>query len=429
MFLLEQLRLTMILRWFYSFLLMVVSPFFLYSLYKSKPNKPKFGQRWKEHFGITPALQISSGDIVWFHTVSVGETIAATPLIKAYHQLHPTHNIVVTTTTSTGAEQAMKIGDFVQHRYMPVDFSWTVRRFIRTINPQKLFIMETELWPNTLTTAGQNNIEITILNARLSERSFLRYKKFQGIFNLLSNPINQILCQTQEDADRFITLGINTKKVQVTGSLKFDIDISPAIIHSGKTLRESIGIRPIWVVASTHQGEDSIILTAHQKLIEEIKDLLLIIVPRHPERFDNVSQLSEQYGFQTQRRTSQQVIDPQTQVFIGDTMGEMLTFIGAADICFMGGSLIGDKVGGHNLLEPAALAKPCLTGPSYYNFKLITEQLIAVDACKICNDSRTIINAVKQLINDKALQQSSGQAALKIVNKSKGALRKTLYLL
>ena len=421
----------MILRWFYSFLLVIVSPFFLYSLYKSKPNKPKFRKRWLEHFGFTPKLTDSSDHVVWFHTVSVGETIAATPLIKAYHQRYPTHTIIVTTTTSTGAEQAIKIGDFVQHRYMPVDFSWTIRRFITIVKPQKLFIMETELWPNTLTMAAQQHIEVTILNARLSERSFLRYKKFQAVFNLLSNPISQILCQTQADADRFIALGIATRKVQVTGSLKFDIDISPAVIESGNKLRESIGInRPVWVVASTHQGEDDIILSAHKKLLEKREDLLLIIVPRHPERFDQVAQLSEQQDLKIQRRTTtKQAIDTATQVFIGDTMGEMLTFIGAADVCFMGGSLIGEKVGGHNLLEPAALAKPCLTGPSYYNFKLITEQLLAVNACTICNDSEVIVKAVKQLMDDKALRKSAGDAALQIVNTSKGALQKTLNLL
>ncbi|WP_025563256.1 lipid IV(A) 3-deoxy-D-manno-octulosonic acid transferase [Psychromonas sp. SP041] len=418
-------------RILYTLLLTLVSPFFLYSLYKSKPNKPKFGKRWLEHFGFTPRLNDSSDHVVWFHTVSVGETIAATPLIKAYHQCYPTHTIVVTTTTSTGAEQATKIGDFVQHRYMPVDFSWTVRRFITIVKPQKLFIMETELWPNTLTMAAQQHIEVTILNARLSERSFLRYKKFQAVFNLLSNPISQILCQTQADADRFIALGIATRKVQVTGSLKFDIDISPAVIESGYKLRESIGInRPVWIVASTHQGEDDIILSAHKKLLEKRGDLLLIIVPRHPERFDQVAQLSEQQGLKIQRRTTtKQAIDSLTQVFIGDTMGEMLTFIGAADICFMGGSLIGEKVGGHNLLEPAALAKPCLTGPSYYNFKLITEQLLTVNACTICNDSEAIITAVEQLIGDKNLQLYAGDAALQIVNTSKGALQKTLQLL
>ena len=203
-------------RFLYTLLLYVVSPLFLYSLYKSKPNKPKFGKRWKEHFGFTPALKAADNAIenyvVWFHTVSVGETIAAVPLIKAYKQQNPDHTIVLTTTTSTGAEQAEKLGDITQHRYMPVDFSWAIGRFIKRINPQKLFIMETELWPNTLATAASNDIEITVLNARLSERSFLRYKKFQFIFNTLSKNIHQLLCQTQADADRFIALGLALSK-------------------------------------------------------------------------------------------------------------------------------------------------------------------------------------------------------------------------
>lgn len=421
----------MLLRFLYTSLLFLASPFFLFSLYKSKPNKPTFGKRWREHFGFTPKLSDNlEGKTVWFHTVSVGETIAATPLIKAYHKQYPTHIIVVTTTTSTGAEQALKIGDFIQHRYMPVDFSWAIKRFIRIIKPQYLFIMETELWPNTLNAAAKNNVEITILNARLSARSFARYKQFQFIFNLLANDINQVICQTHDDADRFVALGMDIKKVKITGSLKFDIDIPQHTVKSGEVLRAEIGKnRPVWVVASTHQGEDEIIFSVHEKLLNELPGLLLIIVPRHPERFDQVHLLSQQHSFQTIRRTTKQQITNETQVYIGDTMGEMLTLIGASDICFMAGSLIGNKVGGHNLLEPAALAKPCLTGSSYYNFKQITEQLIQAKACSVCFNSDDIYNAVKELINDKELQKKSGSAALQIVSANKGALKKTLSYL
>lgn len=406
---------------------MMLSPLFLYSLYKSKPNKPKFGKRWIEHFGFTAALSKSAPVTVWFHTVSVGEAIAATPLIKRYHAQYPEHAIVVTTTTATGAEQVEKIGEMVEHRYMPVDFSWTIRRFIRIINPQKLFIMETELWPNTLAVAAQHNIPISILNARLSARSAQRYQKFQAIFDLLCENLNQVLCQTTEDAQRFSDLGLPDEKIHITGSLKFDIVLSPQVIRSGETLRENIGHdRPVWVVASTHQGEDEIVLSAQKKLLQEYPDLLLILVPRHPERFDQVYQLTLQQAFKAQRRTAQEAINTDTQVYLADTMGEMLTFIGAADVCFMGGSLLGDKVGGHNLLEPAALAKPCLSGPSYYNFKQITEQLLAVQACSICDDSDAIYRAVTLLINDKQAQKTAGDAALGIVNDNKGALQKTL---
>lgn len=420
----------MFIRFFYTLLLTLVSPFFLYSLYKSKPNKPKFGKRFKEHFGFTPKLIKNGEQTVWFHTVSVGEAIAATPLINAYHLQHPNHAIVVTSTTSTGAEQVMKIGSFVEHRYMPVDFSWAIQRFIKTIKANKLFIMETELWPNTLAIAAKNNIEITILNARLSARSARRYQKFQSIFNLLSNNIHQVLCQTQDDADRFLSLGMEVNKIKVTGSLKFDINIPQEASNSGLALREKIGHkRPVWIVASTHQGEDEIILAAHQVLLRNNPTLLLMIVPRHPERFNQVYTLSQALGLKTILRTSSNALEPDTQVYIADTMGEMLLLISAADICFMGGSLLGDKVGGHNLLEPAALAKPCLTGPSYYNFKQITEQLIQVNACFLCADSNSIAIKINQLINNKTLQKTSGDAALQIVNANKGALKKTLSYL
>lgn len=420
----------MFIRFFYTLLLTLVSPFFLYSLYKSKPNKPKFGKRFKEHFGCTPKLTKTAEQTVWFHTVSVGEAIAATPLIKAYHQQHPDHVIVVTSTTSTGAEQVMKIGDFVEHRYMPVDFSWAIKRFIKTINANKLFIMETELWPNMLAMATKHNIEVTILNARLSARSAQRYQKIQCLFNLLSHNIQQVLCQTQDDAERFLSLGMEANKIKVTGSLKFDISIPQETIHSGVVLREKIGQkRPVWIVASTHQGEDEIVLAAHQTLLLQNPTLLLIIVPRHPERFNQVYDLSQTLGLKTILRTSNNELEPDTQVYIADTMGEMLLLISAADICFMGGSLLGDKVGGHNLLEPAALAKPCLTGPSYYNFKQITEQLMQAKACFVCSDSNSITIKIDQLINDTILQKTAGEAALQIVNANKGALKKTLSYL
>ena len=422
-------------RLLYTLLLTLVSPFFLYSLYKSKPNKPKFGKRWKEHFGFTPALKTEKNNtdnsyVVWFHTVSVGETIAATPLIKAYSKQYPTHTIVITTTTSTGAEQAQKIGDITQHRYMPIDFAWTVRRFIKKIQPQKLFIMETELWPNTLATVAKNNIEITLFNARLSERSFLRYKKFQFFFNTMAKNIHQLLCQTQADANRFIALGISNAKVKATGSLKFDIDIKSNIIESGKALRDEIGKnRPVWIAASTHQGEDEILLNTHRMLLNQYSDLLLIIVPRHPERFKQTLNLSQQQKFQTISRSSHKKITSDIQVYLADTMGEMLTLVSAADICFMGGSLIGSKVGGHNLLEPAALGKPCLIGPSYYNFKEITEQLLNVGACFICPNNKSIYHVMMSLLNDIDLQKKSGNAALTVIKSNKGALPKTLNYL
>ncbi|WP_022941134.1 lipid IV(A) 3-deoxy-D-manno-octulosonic acid transferase [Psychromonas hadalis] len=410
-------------RTFYSALLVITSPLFLYSLYKKKEGKPAVGKRWKEHFGFTPPLKDPKPPL-WFHAVSVGEVLASTPFIKQLKKQHPTLNIVLTTTTSTGAEQAAKLGSLVEHRYMPLDFSFAVKKFIKVIKPQQLIIMETELWPNTLALAAQHNIPITIINARLSERSFLRYQKIQWIFNLLSKNISLLLCQTQEDADRFMQLGIKTQTIHITGSIKFDINISDNIIKQGDELRKKIGTaRPVWIAASTHQGEDEQILHAHKQLLMSMPNALLIIVPRHPERFKGVLQLAIQQGFNSISRRSQSPILSTVEVYLADTMGEMLTLISASDVCFMAGSLIGNKVGGHNVLEPAALSKPILTGPSYYNFKEITEKLIAVKACSICLNKNDIALKLQLLLQNSPLQKNQGKMALQVVADNRGSIQ------
>jgi len=417
----------MLVRLIYSFLLFLSAPFFLYGLYTNKPNKPKFGKRWIEHFGFCPRLKDNNADSLWIHTVSVGEVIAATPLIKSLKKQNPQQTIVVTTTTSTGGAEINKLGDLVEHRYMPLDFGWAVKRFIKTIKPAALLIMETELWPNTLHTVHQHKIPIVIINARLSERSYLRYQKFQFIFDLLAKNIDRLLCQTEADAQRFIKLGINKEKIEVTGSIKFDISITDKIKTAGAHLRSELGEkRPVWIAASTHQGEDELILKAHKIVLKSVPEALLIIVPRHPERFSAVTALSQENGFNTVSRTGQQTLTESTSVYIADTMGEMLTLISAADICFMGGSLLGKKVGGHNLLEPAALAKPCLTGPSFYNFQLITEQLTASGGCLICPTENDIADNLLKLLADKTAMQEMGASALAVVNQNRGALASTL---
>ncbi len=415
----------MFIRQLYTLILILVCPLFLLKLYQKKNGKPTFGSRWKEHWGITP--QTSGDNPIWIHAVSVGETIAAIPIIKAIKERNPKQAIVITTTTSTGAEQAEKLNQWAEHRYMPIDFSWCVKRFLKAVKPKQLLIMETELWPNTLHTVANAGIPITVLNARLSEKSCQRYAKFKAIFNMLSQPLSQILCQYPSDAERFIRLGLHKEKVHVTGSVKFDIDISSQHKSGAKALREAIGTnRPVWIASSTHSGEDEIILDAHKQLLTQIPDALLILVPRHPERFKTVKLLSENLSFQTISRTAEQAITDDTQVYIADTMGEMLTLLGSADICFMGGSLLGDKVGGHNLLEPAALKLPILNGPSYYNFLEITKKLLAQKAVILCENSDDIANNLIMLFKGSQTRQTMGQAAFNIVEQNRGALQKTL---
>lgn len=415
----------MLIRLIYTLILSLASPLLLYGLYKSKPGKPSFGKRWKEHFGITPQVQGKSP--IWIHAVSVGESIAATPIIKQLKLRNPNQAIIVTTTTSTGAEQIDKLGDLVEHRYMPIDFSWCVRGFLKSVQPKQMLIMETELWPNTLHCVAKAGIPISVLNARLSERSCQRYAKFQPVFNLLAKKLSQVLCQYPSDAERFVRLGLDKASVHVTGSIKFDIEVSTDQVNKGKALRKQISLdRDVWIAASTHQGEDDIVLDAHKQLLKDNPNALLMIVPRHPERFNQVAELAQQHSFNTITRTSQQVLTSDVEVYIADTMGEMLVLLGGADVCFMGGSLVGDKVGGHNLLEPAALKLPLLNGPSYFNFSEITDKLLEAKAVTICQNSNEIAGQLKELFTQPSLRKDRGLAAYQVVEQNRGALDNTL---
>ncbi|PTQ02244.1 lipid IV(A) 3-deoxy-D-manno-octulosonic acid transferase [Vibrio sp. ZF 223] len=415
----------MLIRLIYTLVLSLASPLLLYGLYKSKPGKPNFGKRWKEHFGITP--KTNNKNPIWIHAVSVGESIAAMPVIKQLKLRDPNQAIIVTTTTSTGAEQINKLGDLVEHRYMPIDFSWCVRGFLKSVKPKQMLIMETELWPNTLHCVAKAGIPISVLNARLSERSCQRYAKFQPVFNLLANKLSQVLCQYPSDAERFVRLGLDKSSVHVTGSIKFDIEVSTEQVEKGKVFREQVGFdRDVWIAASTHQGEDDVVLDAHRQILKDNPRALLMIVPRHPERFNQVSELAQEHAFNTITRTSQQPITSDIEVYIADTMGEMLVLLGGADVCFMGGSLVGDKVGGHNLLEPAALQLPLLNGPSYFNFSEITDKLLEAQAVTICQNSSDIASQLRELFTQPKLRKDKGLAAYQVIEKNRGALDNTL---
>ena len=420
----------MLIRFFYTLLLALVAPLLLFGLYKSKPNKPKFGKRWKEHFGITPKLT-SSQRPIWIHAVSVGESIAATPLIKEIKKQNPEQLIIVTTTTSTGAEQIEKLGSLVEHRYMPIDFGFAVKGFLKAIQPEKMLIIETELWPNTLNIVDHAGIPITIVNARLSEKSCNNYAKVQRLFNVLHPCFSKVLCQTRVDAERFERLGVPKKKLQITGSIKFDIQISENVKEKGKQLKGQLGSeRPIWIAASTHKGEDEQVLEAHKQVLYAHPNALLILVPRHPERFNDVFELSQRLGLETERRTNlnnhKTLISDRAQVYLGDTMGEMLVLMSAADICFMGGSLIGNKVGGHNVLEPAAIGIPVITGPSYFNFEEIVNLLISKQAINVVTKSSELTLVLNNQFDNPKTCHEQKQRLNSVVTSNLGAISKTL---
>ncbi|WP_113721748.1 lipid IV(A) 3-deoxy-D-manno-octulosonic acid transferase [Aeromonas salmonicida] len=408
-------------RLLYNLLIHLGLPLALLALYKPKKGKPGFGARWAEHLGRTPVSGQEAP--LWIHAVSVGETLAISPFIRALKAERPDLPILLTTTTRTGAEQAAKLGDLVVHRYAPLDYPWAVAAFLKCIKPRALWVMETELWPNWLAACEARHLPVTIINARLSERSCQRYARFQGAFDTLSRPLTHLLCQHQDDAERFARLGIGRERLAVTGSIKFDIQLGDEVQAKGHALRQQLGqSRPVWIAASTHQGEDEQVLAAFDLVLQRHPQSLLILVPRHPERFDRVAELCAPYG--CVRRTGGAPIRETDKVYLGDTMGELPLMLAAADVAFVGGSLV--KVGGHNLLEPAALGKPCLTGPAYFNFSDITRQLVAQGGAALVADAAALGEKVSELLADEGERRQMGEQARAVVLRNQGALARTL---
>lgn len=418
-----------LIRWGYTLLLALLSPIFLWGLYRSKANKPQFGSRWKEHFGITPPLSHSGQGVIWIHAVSVGEVISSRGLIKALSEQYPQRRVLITTTTSTGAQQVKVFDPLLEHRYMPIDFSYCIGSFLRRIKPSILLIIETELWPNTLHTVAQSGVPIIVVNGRLSEKSLNNYRKLSALIRPALDHITCLLSVHQQDAQRFESLGVAKEKIWVTGSLKYDITLDPALPSQAGHLREQLGNhRAIFIAASTHEGEDEQVLAAYRDAKFHIPELLLVLVPRHPERFNSVAALILQQGFNLVRRTKQdsEKLADTVDVYLADTMGEMMLLLAASDVVFMGGSLLGKKVGGHNFIEPAILAKPIFTGPSFFNFADLARQLISSKALMVIDDPQHLAQSIVNCLQNSNSWQSKAQAGYDIVIQNQGALQKTM---
>lgn len=410
-------------RLIYSLLIYLALPVVLYITYRRRPGQPGYQSRWAELLGWVPRLRATQAPL-WIHTVSVGESLAAMPLIRQLKAEHPELPLLVTTTTRTGAEQIAKLGDLVEHRYAPLDYPDALWRFLRRTRPRALVIMETELWPNWLAACARRQLPVVVMNARLSERSCQRYQKVRGVFAAMSRHLSLILCQHRDDAARFLRLGVPAERVLVTGSLKFDIQLDQNQIEAGQRLRSQIGPRPVWIAASTHAGEDEQILAAMRQVRQQLPQSLLILVPRHPQRFDSVAALCQAEGLTLARRSRQETISSDTQVYLGDTMGEMPLLLQACDVAFVGGSLV--PIGGHNLLEPASLGKPTLTGPHYFNFADVTRQLCDSKACEVVADADALATSLITLLQDEEKRQQMGMQAFDVVAANQGAQAKTL---
>ncbi len=360
---------------------------------------------------------------LWLHAVSVGEVLAVAPLVRHLIQNHPSLHIHITTTTPTGSAQVQRLfGVEVSHSYAPYDIPLFLMRFLDTLRPKAMLMVETEVWPNLLHYARERDVTTLLANARLSARSLRRYQRVESFAQAVFAQIDQVAAQTKADADRLRTIGVNPGAIHVTGSIKFDVDVPASVLEQSEVMRRMWSGRPVWVAGSTHDGEESVILEAHQQLVKEVPDALLILVPRHPERFDAVGSLAERYDFEVARRSLHDPVTEKTQVYLGDTMGELNVLIGAVNVAFIGGSFA--KIGGHNVLEAAAQGIPVIVGPHTFNFELITRQLIQTGGAERVYNADELALLLQAWLTDAAARVEVGEAGQKLVADNRGALDK-----
>ena len=405
-------------RTLYSIFFTLCIPLILLRLIYRAWRAPAYARRWSERFAL-------GGDVrqggIWVHAVSVGESIAAEPMVRELMQRHPDLPITITCMTPTGSEQIRKLfGGQVGHAYLPYDLPWLQRRLLRKLKPRVGIIMETELWPNLVAECERAQVPLVLANARLSERSARGYQRVSWLVKPMFAALDWVAVQSQAEALRFSSLGVDKSAMMVTGSIKFDFRPSAALLAQAHALRKSWGERPVWIAASTHAGEDEQVLRAHQVLLQTLPDALLILVPRHPERFDSVARQVSDAGLLQVRRSQGGSPAPTDQVLLGDTMGELVMLYACADVAFVGGSLV--PSGGHNYLEPAALGLPVLSGPHRFNFTEISDLLQGAGALQLVNDSQGISEALLTLLQDSKARKQAGDAGLAVVAANQGAL-------
>lgn len=411
----------------YTLIFTLLTPFILLRLYWKGIKTPAYRQRWQERLGVYN--QKHPKNTLWFHAVSLGEAEAVFPLIKQLQSAYPQQSILVTTTTVTGSSRIQSVlGSTVSHVYLPYDTPCALQRFFGHFQPKIAVIMEKEMWPNLFSECGKRKLPLFIINARLSEKSAHHYKKISRLVHPTLRNVTHILAQTEEDRQHFIHIGAAQNKVTVSGNLKFDITPSKSLLAQGKSLKDTLfNKRFVWVVASTHKGEEARLINCYQSLKKTIPELLLLLVPRHPERFSEVKALVNEKKLQLVMRSSHQNCSPETDVYIADTVGELKMLYAAADICFVGGSLL--PVGGHNILEPLSVGTPTLFGSYMFNFKEITAHVIAQKACIQCKTEDEVVLNIKNLYKNKPDRELLTQNGHSFLQKNTGAMKSTLQTL
>lgn len=411
-------------RFFYSLLLYLVLPFVPLKLLWRGIKQPEYRQHWRERFGFYTIT--ANKPVIWLHCVSVGETRAAAPLINALLKQYPNHQLLLTHTTPTGrATSEQLFGDKVLRVYLPYDLPFAVKGFLKHFKPALGMLMETELWFNLIAGCKAQNMPLLLINARLSEKSARGYAKLGRLVGNGLQGFAAIAAQTEQDAERLKQLGAN--QVSVVGNLKFEVYPPEDVVAQGQKLRELFGKeRPVFLAASTREGEESIILDAVAAL--HIPNLLTVIVPRHPQRFNEVEALLQQRNLPFQRRsTLTETVGTDTQFILGDSMGELFSYYASADICLVGGSVL--PYGGQNLIEAMRMAKPVLIGEHTFNFKEVTERAIAQCAAWRVSNPQEIQQAIQTLVDNPQKQLEMGKAGLALCMASQGATQKTLTII
>jgi len=408
----------------YSLFLYLLSPLiFLYLIFRGWRERG-YWQRWRERLGFCGGKARPNGIVV--HAVSMGEVNAAETLIRQLLVRYPELPLTVCCFTPSGSRRIQALfGPAVAHCYWPLDLPGAVNRFLHHTRPRLLIILETEIWPNLYAKAQRLGIPLLLVNARISDRSLARYQKFHSLTARTLASTNGIGAQSAEDLQRFLSLGAPASTSKLTGNLKYELQLAADLPNRGMALRQSWGAdRPVWLAASTREGEEAIVLAAFGEVLKSFPEALLVIVPRHPQRFEEVATLIARSGLAVARHSEQATGRNTASCYLVDVMGELLAFYAACDVAFVGGSLV--ATGGHNVLEAAALARPVLVGPHTFNFAEISQQLINAGGALRVSDTDSLQRAVAELLADPARRLKMGAAGQALMAAGQGALVRTL---
>lgn len=409
----------------YNILIVLALPGVLLRLLWRSRKNPGYALRIHERFGFYGQTFQKGGIII--HAVSVGETVAAQPLIEMLLKHYPDQPITITSMTPTGSARVKNtFGSSVQHVYLPYDYPWVLRRFFKTFEPSKLIIMETEWWPNLFIQAKKRNIPLYVANARLSERSLKGYLKIASLSKKMAECITHISAQTQSDAERFIALGVPPQRVSVAGNIKFDFTVDSLTLERSAKFKANLNARPVWIAASTHAGEEAIVIQTIQKVLQQSPEALAIVVPRHPERFASFYQALCSAGLTVARRSTNQTPEKNTQVYLGDTMGELVLMYGAADVAFVGGSFV--PSGGHNMLEAAMMGCAIVMGPHLENVKTQSAELIKRQGMIGVDTPEVLAEQIVTWLNNPQQKDKCVKHAQAFMQDNKGAVERTFNL-